>query len=354
MTSVLMSTDVVGGVWTYALELAAALAARDVDVHLATLGAPLRADQRAQLRASPVASVHASDWRLEWMERPWADVDAAGRWLLDVRDRVQPDLVHLNHYAHGALTWEAPLVVVAHSDVLSWFRAVRGEDAPPEWNRYARVVADGLAAAGVVVAPTHALLDEIEELYAPPGELRVIPNGRTPGAARADKEPFVLCAGRLWDDAKNAAALDRIAPSLSWPVLLAGDATRRPRHARHVGLVGAGALAALMARASIYALPARYEPFGLSALEAAQAGCALVLGDIPSLREVWDDAALYVDPDDDDAISAAIAAVIADDDLRRALGARARERSARYTPSRMADAYLDAYACVRAAAGAAA
>ena len=32
--------------------------------------------------------------------------------------------------------------------------------------------------------------------------------------------------------------------------------------------------------ASIYALPARYEPFGLSILEAALSGCALVLGDI--------------------------------------------------------------------------
>ncbi len=32
-------------------------------------------------------------------------------------------------------------------------------------------------------------------------------------------------------------------------------------------------------------LPARYEPFGLSVLEAALSGCALVLGDIPSLRE---------------------------------------------------------------------
>jgi glycogen synthase len=55
------------------------------------------------------------------------------------------------------------------------------------------------------------------------------------------------------------------------------------------------------ARASIYALPARYEPFGLSALEAALSGCALILGDIPSLREVWLEAAPYVSPDDESA-----------------------------------------------------
>ena len=49
-------------------------------------------------------------------------------------------------------------------------------------------------------------------------------------------------------------------------------------------------------RATIFALPARYEPFGLSALEAGLAGCALVLGDIP-MREVWHDAAMFVPPE---------------------------------------------------------
>jgi glycogen(starch) synthase len=347
-----MTADVVGGVWTYALELIDALAARDVDVHLATLGAPLSPDQRAQLGRSPVASVHTAPWKLEWMPSPWSDVEAAGGWLLDVRDRVQPDLVHLNHYAHGTLPWEAPLVVAAHSCVLSWFRAVRGEEAPPEWSRYARAVDAGLAAAGVVVAPTQAFLDEIETLYAPPGELRVVANGRTPRTARVRKEPFAFSAGRLWDDAKNVAAVDRAAEGLDWPVVVAGDGRGHLLHARHVGRLDEAALADRMARASIYVLPARYEPFGLSVLEAAQAGCALVLGDIPSLREVWDDAALYVPPDDGSALRTALQELIADGARREAMAERARGRAALYTPGRMADGYLGAYAAARARAGA--
>ena len=39
---------------------------------------------------------------------------------------------------------------------------------------------------------------------------------------------------------------------------------------------------------------ARYEPFGLAVLEAAQAGMRLVLSDIPSFRELWDGAATFV------------------------------------------------------------
>ena len=63
-----------------------------------------------------------------------------------------------------------------------------------------------------------------------------------------------------------------------------------------------------IARAAIYALPAHYEPFGLSILEAAMSGCALVLGDIPSLREIWGDAAVFVHPDNRDAVARCLAA----------------------------------------------
>ena len=69
-------------------------------------------------------------------------------------------------------------------------------------------------------------------------------------------------------------------------------------------------MAAHLAASAIYALPARYEPFGLSALEAGLCGCALVLGDIPSLREVWGDAAVFVDPHDAQALAKALNCLI--------------------------------------------
>jgi glycosyltransferase involved in cell wall biosynthesis len=103
-----------------------------------------------------------------------------------------------------------------------------------------------------------------------------------------------------------------------------------------------------MARASIYALPARYEPFGLSALEAALSGCALVLGDIPSLREVWGEAATYVDPDDADALTAAIARLASDDTLRDERARLARERGTRFGAAAMTERYLDLYRALAA------
>jgi glycosyltransferase involved in cell wall biosynthesis len=259
-------------------------------------------------------------------------------------------VVHLNGYAHGALPWDAPVCIVAHSCVLSWWRAVRGDDAPPSWVRYHAAVRRGIEHADLVIAPSAAMLGAIRELYGEPAAARVIANGRdpvrfSPGA----KEPLVLTAGRLWDEAKNAAAVERIAPELPWPVYVAGDTAGPDGRAmgfsavRHLGRLDEGALAAWMARAWIYALPARYEPFGLSVLEAALAGCALVLGDIPSLREIWDDTALYVHPEDHQQLRATIDMLVRDDARRARLGWCARRRACRYAPARMAAAYHDTY-----------
>lgn len=334
---ILLTADTVGGVWTYSLELAAALAPHGVAVHLATMGRPLDAAQRAALTGSAVAELHESAFALEWEDEPWEDVDRAGAWLLELEGQLAPDVVHLNGYAHGCLPWRAPVVAVAHSDVLSWWEAVKGGPAPPAWERYRLAVEAGLRAADAVCAPTQAVLDDLGRHYSFRTPAFVVHNGRTARQLDArEKERFVFGLGRFWDEAKNVAALRRVRDASTWPIVLAGEGTP-------LGRLPACEVAAYLARAGIYAAPVRYEPFGLAILEAALAGCALVLGDVPSLREVWGDAAVYVPPDDDDAIAAALRLLARDDELRVEVGQRARRRAARYTPESMALAYLAVY-----------
>jgi glycogen(starch) synthase len=350
MASVLMTADTIGGVFTYALDLASGLHKHGIDVALATMGPPLSPAQRARARAVSGLSVYESGYKLEWMRDPWTDVQRAGDWLLTLENRVRPGVVHLNGYAHGHLPWNAPCLIAAHSCVLSWWAAVKKEQVPIEWSRYREVVRRGLTGADLVVAPSRSMLSQLECYYGPLPQAKVIPNGRSDVDYRPGvKEPFILAAGRLWDEAKNIAALANVRASIDWPVCIAGHdchpegrASAAP-NLHHLGILDATELAGYYSRAAIYCLPARYEPFGLSVLEAALSGCALVLGDIPSLRENWDGAAEFVPPDDTKALKGCLRKLISNPNRTRTLGALARERSRCFSLGAMVRAYVAAY-----------
>jgi glycogen synthase len=347
----LMTTDTIGGVWTYALDLAKSLQPHGVEIALATMGAPVSPTQRRDATACENVTLHESTYKLEWQDDPWDDVAAAGKWLLDLEQKVAPDLIHLNGYAHTACAFRSPIVVVAHSCVLSWWRAVKGEAAPSSWDRYHDAVTRGLDDADVVIAPTQAMLRALAENYGPLRSARVIYNGRDPSLYRVGrKESFILTAGRLWDEAKNVAALQAVAPQLDWPVCVAGEQHRPDGGTNPItgdilplGFLSPQKLADWFARADIYALPARYEPFGLSALEAALSGCALLLGDIDSLREVWGDAAYYVTPDDTHELVDQLQNLIEHPQLRHNLARRAMYRAKHFTLTRMGEAYRALY-----------
>jgi glycogen synthase len=352
---VLMTADTLGGVWTYAIDLCRALEPLGIEVTLATMGAPPGAAQREEVAACRGVTLHESTFRLEWMHDPWPDVAAAGDWLLALERRTRPDVVHLNGYAHGALPWSAPVLVAGHSCVLSWWRAVHGCDAPPEWSRYRAAVTQGLHAAGLVVAPTRAMLEALRHSYGPLPCSRVIPNGRPatnlPSGPRP--EPLVLAAGRVWDEAKNMATLAAAAPLMRWPVYVAGPdrGPDRGSAGRRAPLAGVHQLGALTPaamrqwyrRAAVFVHPSLYEPFGLAPLEAAVEGAALVLSDIPSLREVWGDAAHYVPARDAPALADAVNALAAHPALLAERAAAARRRARTLTATAMARGYDRAY-----------
>jgi glycosyltransferase involved in cell wall biosynthesis len=285
------------------------------------------------------------------MSDPWRDLERAGEWLLRLESEFQPDVVHLNHLVHAELPWRAPVLSVGHSCVLSWWGAVHGTPAPAQWLTYRRRVSGSLRAARCVLAPTQAMLAELERYYGPFHEAAVIPNARNWRRFRAGhKEALVLAAGRIWDGGKNIEALSRVAARVGAPIVVAGSAGDPDGNVasicgkvRLLGPLDSADLASWYTRAAIYALPARYEPFGLTALEAAQSGCALVLGNIDSLREVWDGAARYVDPDDHDSLRDTLNELLANEPLRARLAASAMARARRFTPARQAAAYYSLY-----------
>jgi glycogen(starch) synthase len=340
-----MTTDTVGGVWCYSLELCRALPS--VRFLVACMGPEPTADQRREVAELPNVAFHSAVCKLEWMEDPWLDLERAGEWLLDLELLYQPDLIHLNGYLHASLPWNGPVVVVAHSCVVSWWHSVKGAAPPDAWKRYAREVGKALHSCDVVIAPSGAMAAMVSKHYQVERP-RVIYNGRSHRriGLGISKEPIWMCAARLWDEAKNASCLIGISSGIRWPLILAGDSGIDGISFPNVRMLGHCSredMDSWFGRTSIYAHPARYEPFGLAPLEAALAGCALVLADIPSLREIWHDAAWFVSPDDPSQWHKTLSRLIDDPVAMNRLALRSSQRARQYSIEKMAGSYYRVY-----------
>lgn len=303
---------------------------------------------------------------LDWLSSGPDPVLAAGEAVAQLARDLRADIVHLNSPTLAARArFDQPVVAVAHGCVATWWRAAHNGDPDPGYGWQADLMRAGLLAADTAVAPSASFAADLQRTYALPIAPLAIHNGRTPpspprgeGAERSEAgeglsatpAPHALTAGRLWDRVKNTHVLDRAAARLSVPLGAAGPVTGphgetvTPEHLHLLGHLSADQIAAELARQPVFVSAASFEPFGLAVLEAAQAGCALVLSDIPTFRELWDGAALFVPHDNDAAIAAVIEELIADPIQRKALGFAARERAARYTPQGTAAAMAALYA----------
>lgn len=346
-TRVLLATDAVGGMWIYSLELGHALRRIGVEVVLAGMGPSPSEEQRR--RAAGLKLVDTG-LPLDWMPATASDLRRASSELERLADRERADVVQVGSAAVLAgARFGCPTVAVQHSCVASWWAAVRGTPLPPEFEWRRELVEEGLRAADAVVAPTAAFGAETERLYKRP--VLAVHNGRTPPAApQVEQADFVFTASRLWDEGKNAVTLDAAAARLdvrfeaAGPSNGANGATAEFTNLRLLGELSETRLAGVLAARPVFASSALYEPFGLSVLEAAQAGCALVLSDIPTFRELWGDVACFVPARDDGAFAETIRLLLADKELRDALGRAAQVRAAHYTPEAMASKMAELYA----------
>ncbi|GGH32564.1 glycosyl transferase [Alsobacter metallidurans] len=358
---ILVTADAVGGVWTYAIDLAAGFARRGVETVLAVLGPAPDAAQRDAASAVSGLTVVETGLPLDWTAACDAELAATARRLAALADQHGVDTVHCHAPALIAdAPFRVPVVVVNHSCLATWHAAMRGPDAPvPEdfaW-RIARAGA-GLAQADQVLAPTAAFADATARAYGLATAPSAVHNGRAAPIAAAPGgrlDPSVFTAGRLWDEAKGAAVFDAAAGCVdalmraAGPLIGPNGARAGLNDAVALGSLTAPEMAEALARRPVFCSAAFYEPFGLSVLEAAQAGCALVLSDIPTFRELWDGVAVFTPPGDSDALAAALRDLLPDEAGRIALGEAARARSTRFTVDRMAAATLAAHAEVAGA-----
>ncbi len=349
---VLLTTDAVGGIWQYTIELAQALAPQGVETVLALLGPSPTAEQKAAAHAIAGATLVETGLELDWLANDEREVAQSARCVAKIASDLQCDIVQLNTPALGASQrFDVPVVAVAHSCLLTWWKAVEARYLPQDFAWRAELNGKGLGKADATVAPSQSFARDTGDAYG----LQVLPKAVHNGRTHLDHgdglpwQPRAFTAGRLWDRGKNVGTLDQACALLEIPFGAAG-ATERPgsdfielTNLHRLGRLGEIQMRQQLAQRPIFASAALYEPFGLCVLEAASAGCPLVLSDIPTFRELWDGAAVFVPARDSQGFADAIGEMARDPALHASRGAAARQRAEQYTPGATAAAMLSLY-----------
>ena len=342
---VMLTTDAVGGVWRYSVELAGQFSQRGIGVLFVVMGPAPNGAQRREAREIPGLRLIGTDLPLDWLASTPHEVCASARQLARLAAVSDAGTVHLHSPALiGDAEWTRPTVAVAHSCVATWWQAVHGDALPRDLVWRAAMMASGLQQAGAVIAPSRSFAAALVARYGVIRPIDVVWNGRRSSGACARNDGHVFTAGRLWDPGKNIKAIDAAAALLDVPIVAAGPlvaphgACLDCHHLQCLGPLDDSAMADQYASAGIFVSMSYYEPFGLAVLEAAQAGCALILSDIPTFRELWDGAAIFVDPSDPPALAAAVRKCLEPTTERACLGALARQRAEQYSVERMAEA----------------
>ena len=330
-------------------ELARALSERgDVQVHLfghslARAQVPARTPAAATLHRAPIPGRALPLLRRLGLG---ADVLAGGAPLFHWTDYVQPPL-----------SSAAPVLTVhdlAFVRDASW----HGADAAPLRDR----TAEAIAAARALAAPTEATAADVRAFAPDAPQVRVIPWGAdhvpTHPLERVHDGDYALCVGTV-EPRKNHRALlqawRRLPPSRPTLVVVGAkgwecddaveDLVRAERDGVAVWRRDATdrELWALLQHAKLLAYPALWEGFGFPPVEAMAMGVPVVAHDTPPLREVGGDAPRFADATDADALTAALAATLFDDDVRARCVRAGRARAADFTWRRCAEQHLELY-----------
>ncbi|MDD7940460.1 glycosyltransferase family 4 protein [Actinomycetospora lutea] len=288
-----------------------------------------------------------------------------------------PDVVHAHDWlvAHAAITVAdltgGPLVATLHATEAGrhggWLSQTLNQQVHSvEWWLARR--------ADAVITCSEAMRTEVSGLFdLDPDDVTVVHNGIDPAswlrtAERRPGPPTLLYLGRLeWEKGVHdlvaaLPAIRRAHPGTKLDVAGTGSCSdwlaerarvaRVRRSVRLLGHVDDAVLRDLLARTDAAVLPSRYEPFGITALEAAAAGAPLVASRAGGLGEVVVDGVtgLSFDPGDVPGLARAVIRCLDDPAAARARADAARARlHTDFAWPAIADRTAEVYATARPA-----
>ncbi len=287
---------------------------------------------------------HGRCWKEYWVHTPWA-FDHLSGVALEAVQRARPDVVLQAGvlFGPGAAPSGPYHLYVDHTRAI----AERYERAPglppplppdPAWRAREERVYRG--AATIFSMSAFAARSLVADYGVDPERVRVV--GAGPNVApiapvplrEEDREPAILFVGRHFEPKGGPDLVEafrrvrRAVPRAALWIVSQHAPPRLPEGAVFHGPLGPGALSALFARASLFALPTQREAFGLAFLEAMAFGLPVVGTAIEAIPEIvaHGETGLLVPPRDPAALAEACAALLRDPARARRLGEAGRAR----------------------------
>ena len=221
---------------------------------------------------------------------------------------------------------------------------------------------DGLRRAEFVIVPSLETADDVSLLAGVrPSRVRVVPGAVPPSAPPSGPipdHPYVLFGGGVEPHKNASLVIDALAqtPGSLGLVLTGpwspGRGEVLERQAARLGItdrlefagyVPAGRLTALRQGARAVVIPSKIEGFGLPMLEAMADGVPVLAADVPALREVGGDAAVYLPVDDPAPWAAWMASLAEPGSDRTTIGAAGPARATQFSWAETARKTRDVY-----------
>ena len=290
---------------------------------------------------------------LAWHRAGWPPAELVTSRRFDVTHSLHPLLLPTRHAAQ--------VVTIHDLNFMTHPERTRGEirrDYPALAARHAR------RAHGVIVVSPFTAREVDRQFGVPPDRISICPPGAPPWTPRHGPPAdggYVLFFGTLEPRKNVGGLLDAYASLVTRrrdvpPLVLAGAATEAARpwldrierpplrgRVRHTGYVDPSNRYALYAGARLLVQPSFEEGFGLPVLEGMTAGVPIVAASRGALPELLDGAGALVDPEDPDAMAAAIERFIDDDGMAAAASAKGVQRAAHFSWERTAGTVYGAY-----------
>lgn len=277
-----------------------------------------------------------------------------------------PDVIHETYYSKNPnIFGRIPVVTTVH-DFIAEKNSRRDLPESPESERKAQSIRN----ASGIICVSRATLEELEHRFPETvGRAAVVPHGVSPFFLEEqdlDKEinnrPYILYVGHRTGHKNFFTLLEAFGQSSKvhsdFDLVLFGGGAISPGERATMEKYGIPAqrvlqvsgdditLKQLYSNAVAFVFPSLYEGFGLPILEAGATGCPIVASDIPIMKEVTGEHAVFFDPLQRENLIQKLEGLLYDETALKDLGTRARKNAEKYTWDATVEKTVDLYAHV--------